>query len=76
LSRLILNGFAGKETIVKEVEQFVVCETPFRETHYKKVLKDLEEAGQVAAVDPPAKRKSGQFGDPNMMLRFKSRQGS
>ena len=74
--RLILNGFADKETIVKEVEQFVVCETPFRETHYKKVLKDLEEAGHLAAMDPPAKRKRGQFGDPDMMLRFKSRQGS
>lgn len=73
LTRMILDGFAGKETTVKDVEQFVVCETPFRETHYKKVLKGLEEAGQVAAVDPPAKRKRGQFGDPNMKLRFKSR---
>jgi three-Cys-motif partner protein len=33
LSRLILDGFEGKETIVRDVEQFVVCETPFRETH-------------------------------------------
>jgi three-Cys-motif partner protein len=75
LSRLIVGRFAGQETILKDVEQFVVCETPFRETHYKKVLKELEEAGQVAAVGPPANRKRGQFGDPNMKLRFKPARG-
>ncbi len=73
LGRLILQRFAGKETKVKEVEAFVVCESPFRETHYKKVLKELEDAGQMAAIDPPAKRRRGQFGDQDMKLRFEPR---
>jgi len=75
LSRQIVDAFAGKATMVKEVEQFVVCETQFRESHYKKVLKELEAAGKVEAVDPPAKRKRGQFGVPNMKLRFKPKPG-
>lgn len=74
LGRLILQGFAGKDTTVKEVEEFVVCGTAFRETHYKKVLKELENAGHVAAIDPPARRRRGQFGDPDMKLRFRPRQ--
>lgn len=73
---LILQKFGGRDATVKDVEQFVVCETPFRETHHKKVLKELEEAGGMAAIDPPAKRRRGQFGDPGMMLRFKPAAGS
>lgn len=76
LSRMIVDKFEGKETAVKDVEQFVVRETPFRETHYKKVLTEFEKTGRMEAVTPPAKRKRGQFGDPDMKLRFKSTQGS
>ena len=73
LGRLVLQRFGGKDAQVKGVEQFVVCETAFRETHYKKVLKELEEAGDLIAIDPPASRRRGQFGDPEMKLRFKFR---
>ena len=71
LGRLILQRFGGQDTAVKDVERFVVCETPFRETHHKKVLKELEEAGDMAAIDPPVKRRRGQFGELGMTLRFK-----
>src|SRR5215510_3563691 len=43
LRRAIVERFAGVETTVAEVEGFVLAETPFRETHYKKqVLAELE----------------------------------
>jgi three-Cys-motif partner protein len=71
LSRLILEKYAGSETTPNEIERFVVCETPFRETHYKKVLQALESAGSVSAVNAPEKRRRGTYADPNMRLSFK-----
>lgn len=75
LSRLIVDRFAGSETTSTEIEHFVVRDTPFRETHYKKVLQVLEEAGIIIAVDPPAKRRRGTYADMKMKLRFKPKKG-
>ena len=71
LSRLIVDKFAGVETTPDEIERFVVRETPFRETHYKKVLQALEENGKMAPVDPLAKRRRGTYAIGNMRLAFK-----
>jgi len=76
LGKLILDRFGGKDAKVKELEAFVVRETPFRETHYKKVLGELEDAGQLVVIDPPVKRKRKQFPDPDMRLRIKPADGS
>lgn len=68
----IVKRFAGQEATVGEVEQFVVEETAFRETHYKAVLKDLElgvSCGLVP-VNPPARRKKGTFADKGMRIKF------
>jgi hypothetical protein len=59
------------EAIVKEIERFVVHNTPFRETHYKKVLQALEDDSRVTAVNPPPKRRRGTYADINMRLSFK-----
>jgi hypothetical protein len=57
---------------VDEIEDFVLAETPFRETHYKRnVLTELERRGVITAVDPPAKRRRGSF-PPELRLRFSS----
>ena len=43
LKSQIINRFQGQETTIKEIEEFVVSETAFRETHYKKqILGPLE----------------------------------
>ncbi len=48
----MLGKFSGKVVAVAEIEEFVVVETAFRETHYKRqVLKVLEEEGKTKAVD-------------------------
>src|SRR5262245_37599366 len=71
LRRAIVERFAHMETTVAEVEDFVLAETPFRETHYKKqVLAELEKVGKLTAVDPKPGRKAHSYGDPTMKLTF------
>ena len=71
LARLIVNNFAGIETTPNEIERFVVRHTPFRETHYKKVLQALEEADKIVPVNPSSRRRRGTYADMNMGLFFK-----
>ena len=73
LQRQMLARFGGQEATVEEIEGFVVAETAFRETHYKRqVLKPLELADppMIEAVDPPAGRKRGTYPDKSLRLRF------
>lgn len=58
LREMILKWAAGSERTVDEVERFVVVETPFAHTHYKrKVLTPLEKKGAIEVVDSPRKRR-------------------
>lgn len=73
LQAQIVKRFAGLETTVGDVQRFVLAETAFRETHYKRrVLHVLESAlpPRLEAVDPPKNRRKGTYGDPTMKLRF------
>lgn len=48
LERMIVNKFKGNAVSIEEIEDFVVIETAFRETHFKtQILKEMEYA------DPP-----------------------
>lgn len=71
LTRLIVEKFAGTETTPSGIERFVVRSTAFRETHYKKVLQGLEDAGKIVPINPPAKRRRGTYADMNMKIYFK-----
>lgn len=65
LKRLILNKFKGKMVSTEEIENFVIAETPYRETHFKtQILKPMEHA------NPPEieilcekKRRNGTYPD-------------
>ena len=72
LKRLIIDKFGSTETTAGEIETFVVRKTPFREAHYKKVLQALEQSDAIAVVNPPSRRRRGQFPDPNMRIAFKA----
>lgn len=72
LQRLILGRFGGQETTPSEIERFIVHGTPFRETHYRKVLQSLEANGEIVPIDPPATRRRGTYANMNMKLRFGS----
>ena len=64
---------AGDEASVGEIEEFVVAETAYRETHYKRqILTNLEVANppRIAIINAPPKRRRGTFGDPSMRIRF------
>ena len=76
LTQLIVDKFAGLETTPGEIERFVVRQTPFRETHYKKVLQALEEADKIVPINPPARRRRATYADIDMRLSFKPKQGS
>lgn len=71
LKRLILSNFDGAEASVGEIERFVVRDTPFRETHYKKILQSLEKADIITVHNAPPSRRRGTYADENIQLRFK-----
>jgi hypothetical protein len=71
LQSQLLVAFSGKTVSVADIEKFVVVETAFRESHYKKILKTLEMiTGQIQVVSAPPTRKAGTFGDPTMRVRI------
>lgn len=75
LSRQICGRFGGRIASVKEVEEFVLAETAFRETHYKRqVLRPLEllHPPMIEPVDPPPGRRRGSYGRRDLRLRFRS----
>lgn len=72
LERRMRRHFGAAEATVESIEEFVVGETPFRETHFKKqVLKRLELADPpgIEVTGAPATRKRGQYPD-GTVLRF------
>ena len=75
LQAQIFERFAGKETTIGEIEEFVVAETAFRETHYRKILKEMEYAQPPGFVllDPPPNRRRGTYPTPSQRLRFSQR---
>jgi three-Cys-motif partner protein len=71
LRRAIVTRFSGAEATIAEIEDFVLADTPFRETHYKKrVLAELEREGKVTPMNPQAGRRARSYRDPSMKLRF------
>ncbi len=69
----LLAHFGGREASVKEIEEFILAETAFRETHYKRqVLRPLELANppMLEVVDPPASRTAGTYAQASLKLRF------
>jgi three-Cys-motif partner protein len=73
LCRQILSRFANCITTVREIEAFVLTETAFCHTHYKKqVLKPLEvsDPPRIAVLDAPPGRSLGTFASPNLRIRF------
>lgn len=72
LQEQIRQRFEGSETTVGEIENFVVEETAFRETHHKRVLRELETSRppRLFPIDSPANRRVGTYADPALRVRF------
>ena len=73
LRNRILERFGGREATVAEIEEFVLAETAFRETHYKRVLKPLErdQPPMIEVIAPPPGRRTGTYRDKSLRLRFR-----
>jgi hypothetical protein len=66
LAHQIMKRVAGKQTTVRDVEEFVLCETAFRERHYKRlVLREFEltEPPRIQVLNAPPNRRRGTFGE-------------
>lgn len=58
LKQIILKNFKMKSVSIKELENFVITQTPFRETHYKRqILRPMEEAERIKIRCPKRKRR-------------------
>lgn len=72
LCRRLLEAFRGRDVSIDEIEEFVVTQTPYRETHYKKpVLIPMEKADppQVVVISASPARKRFQY-PPGTVVRF------
>lgn len=57
----------GETVSVEKIERFVIEETDYKTTQYKRVLKALEVGGTLACESP---RKRGLTYPPETMVRF------
>lgn len=68
LRTALLKHFAGQSVPVEAIETFVLVETPFSASHYKKpVLRELEQAGIINVLTP---RKRPLTYPPGTKIRF------
>ena len=61
LRRLIGERFASRRATVQQVETFVVEDTPFHASHYRKVLATMEADNQLTYLNPPGGRRRGTY---------------
>lgn len=73
LRKQIVARFSTQPATIREIEDFVLMETAFRETHYKRqVLAPLEKDGTLEIVSASPNRRKGQYGDPNMIILLRT----
>ncbi|MEG3620218.1 three-Cys-motif partner protein TcmP [Magnetovibrio sp. PR-2] len=73
LSRQIQKVFNGQTVTVEEIEEYILTETAFRESHYKRqVLRPLELSNppKIQVLSAPEKRRPGTYSDPNLKIQF------
>lgn len=62
LEKALLDEFAERSIPVDEIEQFVIMETDYKRSHYKRVLKKLEGEGKITCPEPPFREKKRRHG--------------
>jgi three-Cys-motif partner protein len=70
LRKLLKQAFGAQKTSVGKIEQFVVEETPFLPSHYKKVLKAMEDEGEITVIGASTGRRAGTYPDKQMAIQF------
>ena len=70
LEQAIVNRFSGQTATVQEIEMFVVTDTPYCSTHYKRVLSLMEKASRIECLTPALRKQRFKYPDQNIKLRF------
>lgn len=71
LRRMLEEHFRGHTPTVRQIEEYVVAQTPFHSGQFKTaVLKPLEAEGRIQPVPRQSRRRKFTFGDPAMPVRF------
>jgi three-Cys-motif partner protein len=66
----ITEAFRGKEAAVEQVEEFVLVNTPYLDTHYKRqVLAPMERESELEVVASPRKQRFAF--PPGTLIRFR-----
>ena len=66
----LVARFAGQTATIGQVENFVVAETDFRETHVRSRLKVLEDAGRIVVVERMGKKRRGKSYPAGTEIKF------
>ena len=61
LEHQIVDRFKGLRVGVEQIERFVLAETAFGSSHFKRILKRLEGQGRLSVVVAKPGRKLGTF---------------
>jgi hypothetical protein len=74
LRRLLAKQFSGTEAAFREINEWVVADTPYREAHVKGALKALELSNppELEPVNAGPTRKRGTYPEPSVRLRFRA----
>ncbi len=72
LKKTMLENFKGRSVSIKDLEYFVLTQTPFRETHYKKQILAPMEAKKPPEirVKCPAPKRKGRTFPSRCIVRF------
>ena len=67
----IVRNFRGRTVPVTEVARFIIEDTAYLNSHFKKILKAMEDASppRLEVVDAPPNRRRGTFAD-DVKVRF------
>lgn len=69
LKGLLTSRFKGHSVYIELVEDYVLCETPFLPTHFKRqILNPMEKAGEITVIESNRK-KAGSY-PPGTKIRF------
>jgi hypothetical protein len=71
LRHLVGERFANRRATVQQVENFVVEDTPFHASHYRKVLAAMEVDQDLTYLNAPASRRRGTYADKAAVLEFR-----
>ena len=73
LRKQIVARFGGQQATIGEIEQFVLADTAFRETHYKRQILSVMELADpplLTVLHAPPGRKRGTYGDKTIRIQF------